>query len=632
MRTKRVDKKRYAILTVIFLLALTASFREAALCSGVPQNITQLKSEIDVLCKKYKIPGASIALVTTDSIMTISTGCSDMKSGVPVTENTIFRTASITKSFLGLCFLNLVEEGKLDLDTPVRLIVPEIDIKNPWQDTAPVRVVHLLEHTSGFDEAHFYEFYNLNDSPEISLKEVLAISPGTRTVRWKPGTRMAYSNHGYLLAGYILEKVVKQRFEDFLEQKILIPIGMTVTSIRCTGAIKPLLAKGYGENGEPVLYKPLYLRPASSLKCSSREMALFVRFMLNRGKVGSDILISEAMLERMEVPATTSAAAAGFKVGYGIGNRPRFWNGLKYFGHGGSILGFTSVYAYNKVYGHGCAVLTNSNNYGYAAILKLALAYLARGIEVELEPGIRLPDSHLNKFTGYYQLHNSSEQLSAPVNILLAGTRITLKNNKLYKSGFMESESPLIAVSGNSFRRKGEPEATIVFLETGEGEKIMADPANYDEYVKTGAWRPVLYRSLVFGALIIMFSAVLYAFIWVPLYFYKRIRQRGELPGYPAMRVMPLLAVLSLFCGVIFFPSQATVEGAQKTVGNMVFFVSTLVFAGSSCISVVLAVVSFWKPVRMMARIYASVLSSACFGMTVYMWYWNLVGLRMWAY
>lgn len=106
--------------------------------------------------------------------------------------------------------MQLVEEGKLSLDEKVQDLVPHVEIKNPWHKTDPVRVKHLLEHTAGFGDIHFSEFYNTRDNPNISLEKALGINPNSRKVRWRPGTRYSYSKPGYAIAGYIIEKVTGQ--------------------------------------------------------------------------------------------------------------------------------------------------------------------------------------------------------------------------------------------------------------------------------------------------------------------------------------------------------------------------------------------------------------------------------------
>jgi len=217
-----------------------------------PKN-ENLKTTIDSLIEKLSIPGAGIAIISKDSIQLIEcAGVANLESGEHVTENTLFQVASISKSFVALGFLKLVEESKIDLNRPVKELIPEIEINNPYENTNPVRIVHLLEHTAGFDAAHFYEYYNFNDDPEIPLQQVLSLNPNSRNVRWKPGSRIAYTNHGYAVAGYILEKITGQRFEDYLKQNILDPIDMTISTFKPIDKNKVLLAQGYTEDNQPL--------------------------------------------------------------------------------------------------------------------------------------------------------------------------------------------------------------------------------------------------------------------------------------------------------------------------------------------------------------------------------------------
>jgi CubicO group peptidase (beta-lactamase class C family) len=115
----------------------------------------------------------------------------------------------VSKSFIALAVVRLCEEGRLSLDAPLRELAPEVAFTNPWEDTYPVRVAHLLEHTTGFDDLHLKEYAFLDGS----LREALAVNPAPRTSRWSPGYYMAYSNGGYALAAYLIEKVTGERFE-----------------------------------------------------------------------------------------------------------------------------------------------------------------------------------------------------------------------------------------------------------------------------------------------------------------------------------------------------------------------------------------------------------------------------------
>jgi CubicO group peptidase (beta-lactamase class C family) len=596
-----------------------------------PITINELSTSIIELLEKYKIPGVGFALVSADSILwTKGVGLANVETSEPVNENTLFRVGSCTKTFIGLGFLKLIEEGKIDGYTPVREIVPEIEIENPWKDTHPVRIIHLLEHTAGFDDIHLNSLYNEED-PEMPLRQALEAKTQLRKVRWQPGTRRAYSSPGYTLAGYILEKITGQQYEDYLKEIILEPIGMFTSSFRLNDESKQLLSTGYGDNYEPFPYFDGYDRPASSLNSSTKEMALFVQFLLNRGNAGEEQIISGASIDRLGTHTTTIASKAGLKDGYSFGVGTRFEDGFKWHGHSGGGPGFIAKYSYIKERGLGYVVLANGFSISeFEAICSLVQSCLIRDIDPPSKPSVQVTVGHLEKYCGYYELRSSRQQLVEFLDILLGGITVSLENDTLFQKEFMSNKEALVPVFLKMFRKLSEPEASRIFTMNPEGNRVFATLGSYFE--KTGIWKPYVYRTLVFSALIMIVSAVIYMFFWMPTHVYKKLKKKENRSKYLRMRVIPLLAILSLVFGFIVVSNQPLITIGHKTIHNMIFFVSTLLFAGFSVLSPVFAIISFNKPVKMIARIYAVFLSFSCFGMTVYLSYWGIIGLRIWAY
>jgi hypothetical protein len=196
----------------------------------------------------------------------------------------------------------------------------------------------------------------------------------------------------------------------------------------------------------------------------------------------------------------------------------------------------------------------------------------------------------------------------------------------------MDTRKPLIPVSQNLFRQPTDPEASRAFFETSDGRMAFASQRSY--YERTAIWKIYVYRTLVFGALIIMISSILYALFWVPIHIYKRLMHRDNRSKYLKMRVVPLLAVVSLIIAVagIVIAEQTVLELGQKTPANVVFVLSTWLFAGLSVLSLFTSYRSLFKPVNMIARWYAVALSVSCFGMTLYLGSWGLIGLKLWSY
>jgi CubicO group peptidase (beta-lactamase class C family) len=627
----------YLFVSLIILITVTTicysqSSANFNIDSQIPSTINELKTRINNMCKQYKIPGVGIALVSKDSIIWIGTiGSANIETGEPITEKTLFRIGSCTKSFIGLGFLKLIEEGKIDLDMPVRELVPEIEIENPWKDIHPVRIVHLLDHTAGFDDSHINSIYNKED-PEMPLKQALDIKADLRRVRWQPGTRYSYSSPGYTLAGYILEKVTGQRYEDYLKEAILKPIGMKSSTFRLTDECKQFLARGYQDNYEPIPYFEGYDRPASSLISSPKEMALFIQFMLNSGSVDEKQIISAKLIDQVGIPSSTIAAKAGLTNGYSFGFDTDFQDGFKWLNHTGGGPGCIAKYAYIKENGIGYTVMANRFIISeFEEMCRMVQRYLIGNMNPPSpQPAVKISGDQLKKYCGYYEYLSSRQQLVRFMDILLGGTTISFENDTLYQQDFMSSKVSLIPVSSNMFRKSNQPEASTIFTSTPEGTMVFATLGSY--YENSGSWKLFVYRTLFFSALIIMVSSIIYMFFWIPVHLFKILRKKENRSKYLRMRVIPLLAILSLVFGTIVVGNQSLVTVGMMTINNIIFFISTLLFAGLSIISLIFSIISFKKPVKMFVRVYALLLSLACFGMTIYLSYWGIIGLRIWAY
>ncbi len=594
------------------------------------QSIQVIDVKLDSIIKGHSIPGAAVAIVSRDSIAWIGCyGYADLENREPVTESTHFRIGSCTKSFTGLGFLKLIEEGQIDINTPVSQIIPEIEIDNPWHDTHPVRVIHLLEHTSGFEDSHLNWFYL--DGPAKSLKQALEEKANLFKVRWPPGTRVSYSSPGYTLAGYILEKVSGQIYEDYIKQKIFEPIGMTTSTIGRSSDNMDLLATGYGDNNEPFPYYYDYDEPAGAMNSSIKEMAIFVKFMLNRGKTDNRQVIDEDLFDLAGMSSTTLAAQAGITTGYGYGVSSGYRGNRRWYSHAGAVPGFYADFTYYPECGLGYVVLLNElGTFYYDDIFDLLENYVACEMDIAPPATADIPESRLKEFCGYYELRNSRMRLMELADILFSGRTIFYENDTLYRRDFMSQKKALIPVSENLFRYPNQPEASVAFVKSADGKMAYTSRSAY--YEKIAGWKPRVYQLLFFGALIIMASAIVYALVWIPIQIYKKVRNKNNRSKYLRMRIIPLLAVLSLILGILALTNQSMLELGLKTVRNQIFYISTLLFALLSFLSVYFTLRSFNRPVKMIASIYAVLLSSACLGLTIYFCFWGIIGLRLWAY
>src|SRR5215475_4918660 len=279
-----------------------------------PKTLEEFQAAARKIVETEHVPGAGIALISGGQVLWCGgIGKADLAQNRDVTCDTEFRVGSISKTFVSLALLKLEEEGRVNLQSRLQDVAPEVPFHNPWEATNPVRITNLLEHTAGFDDMALREVYNTNDSPTTSLPQVLQKFPEPQNVRWPPSTRFAYSNPDYGVAGYLIEKISGQPWPNYVRTNILVPLDISAGDFDLTKSNHQLLAQGYkrsdGKPAQAAAYKEIYLRPAGDLKASPGELGKLVQFFLRRGRAdnGQQLVRAESIL-RMEVPETTLAA------------------------------------------------------------------------------------------------------------------------------------------------------------------------------------------------------------------------------------------------------------------------------------------------------------------------------------
>lgn len=622
-----------ALTTVVLccsgLLTKVVLGAEPAPAEPKPKTIEELKKAIQGVLEKHGAPGAGIALVSKDGILWVGgVGKADLAAKKEVTEDTQFRTGSISKSFVALALLKLQEEGKIDLKAKLMEVAPEIAVVNPWEATHPVLVENLLEHTAGFDDMQLQGAYNTADPPDISLREVFAKFPGPQHVRWPPGTRMAYSNPGYGVAGYLIEKVTGQPFEDYIQEAILTPLGMQNSSFRLTAANRALLARGYkGKPPEPVAYKHIYLEPAGDFKSSPKELALLVQMFLNRGQVGEVQLVRPESIARMEIPETTLGARAGLRFGYGLGNYASLELPLVTQGHEGGIEGFVSSYRYLREGGVGYVVLLNStvSEKPMEEISRLVFDYLTMALPKPAPPRVALSEAELEKFEGYYEPASPRNQRLAFVEGLTGGRTVFEEGGKLYQKALFKSREELIPVSATQFRLEKEPEASVVFCEGEDGKKVMTGFA-YRERVSP--WWPHIRVGLLMASLALMVTSLLFALVWIPRKLLGRMKEVRHL----WVRAVPLLAALALVAIVFLMQQMDFTDMTSANLKTITLWALTWLFPLLSVGGLVLAARSSSREVRRGVRIHSLLVALGCTTVAAFFFAWGLVGVRIWTW
>jgi CubicO group peptidase (beta-lactamase class C family) len=602
-----------------------------------PKTLEELQKAMKEVVEKNHVTGAGVALVSNGQLLWCGgLGKADLAANRDIACDTEFRVGSISKTFVALALLKLEEEGRINLYARLQDVAPEIPMKNRWGNTNPVRIVNLLEHSAGFDDMEFAEVYNRHDRADYPLLDVFKRFQEPESVRWPAGTRFAYSNPGYGIAGYVIEKVTGQPFDAYIQQRILAPLEITVGDFRLTEANRAALAQGYqGTPPRAVSYKNIYLRPAGDMKASPGELAKLLQFFLRRGKAGDIQLVKPDSIARMEYPETTSSAKHGLRLGYGLANYTKSDGGVITHGHDGGIDGFISSYRYMPEQNWGYVVLLNSTVSGKALedLNHLTIDFLSKDFPKPQQPVISLAAKELKKFSGYYAPRAPRNQLFALMEQLTGGTWTRVADGKLECSAlFGKGHEMLLPVGKNLFRGEKEPEATAVFFPDANGRMIyVRSGANGESYGERVF--PIWFFTrllLLVASAVVMASALPYALVWgFWLLLAKYIRKIKRMK-HVRVRAVPLLAVLSLLV-IVFAFTKATNEIGVFNFWSLLIFVGTIAFLLLSLAGLALAVSVPKREIHKWARIHSLLVSMACCIVTLFLSAWHLIGLRLWA-
>ena len=290
---------------------------------------------------KNDLAGAVVVVVKDGQVLLAKGyGHADVATGQPVDPaTTLFRVGSISKLFTWTAVMQLVEQGKLDLDADVNRY---LDFRVPPRDGQPVTLRELMTHTPGFEETIRNLF--ASDAQHL-LGNAAWVKEWVPGRIYPPGLVPAYSNYGAALAGYIVQRVSGQPFDDYVEAHILQPLGMQYATFRqpLPAALAPHMAKGYAQAGAPA--KPFELvnaAAAGALSASGEAMARFMLAQLQGGSYnGAQILAPATLREMFDYRRAAVPGLPAMALGFYHMDR----NGQDILGHAGDTQWFHSELA-----------------------------------------------------------------------------------------------------------------------------------------------------------------------------------------------------------------------------------------------------------------------------------------------
>ncbi len=592
-------------------------------------RIVRLRAAVAEVLRREGVPGVGLALVDRSGVIWAGgVGTADLEGLRPVGDDTLFRVASITKSFVALGVARLHERGRLDLDAPVAPLLPDVELPNRWSQEAPVTLAHLLEHTAGFDDMHLDEFWG-EGAEALPLHDVLARNPRSRATRWRPGTRFSYSNPGYTVAAAALERVTGERYQDFLHREVLAPLGIEDARFGFDPAIADRLSDGHDAPNHKTPYVGIYHHPAGALITSPAELAKLTHHLLVR----SDAVVGPAMLDRIERSDTLPYAARD--VDFGLGNYGDVLHPVKCRGHDGGVPGFTSAYRYCPDAGVGYVMLLNGSFSlrAYLEIRMLLFEALTEGMDLAPPARGSPTREELERVAGFYDFANPRHELAGFLERLLGGMNVVHEDGQLVLRPLMGGSIALVPTPDGGFRLPHEGGTSIRFDRDRDGDDVMLLHGGHFE--RGSLWLAHLKLRAVQTALRIMQYAVVAFVLWLILLLAKPAIGRAVTRVEVGLLAPPALASLTLFAAVVLVqvvPLERFMTRTPESMGLCALTIAYAMFSGIGVATALAAIARGGETSRSLVRAFAMLASSTCFAMTMWLLVNGIIGLRTWSY
>ena len=290
-----------------------------------------------------RLPALSIVLVDDQQVVRAQGyGFQDRDCKVPATAETVYRVGSVSKLFTDVAVMQLVEEGKLDLDAPLAKYVPEFKpVTKPDHKAITLRM--LMAHRSGLIREP--PVGNYFDPTEPRLETTILSMNGIDVV-YPPGEKQKYSNGAIALVGYTLQKTQNEKFEALVQRRVIDPLGMRSSSFAATPAVRKNLADAvmwtYHGREFPAPSFELGEAPAGCMYSTVHDLARFQSCLFAGGKAGGRQLLKPETIAEMFRP---QFAKPDEKEGFGLGFHVSELDGHKQVSHGGAIYGFATQWA-----------------------------------------------------------------------------------------------------------------------------------------------------------------------------------------------------------------------------------------------------------------------------------------------
>jgi CubicO group peptidase (beta-lactamase class C family) len=402
-------------------------------------------------------PGLSIAVVRDQELVWAKGyGFADLESRRPATPSTLYRLGSVTKLFTATAILQLRDDGKVALDDPVAQHLPELRIRNPFPDSQPVTLRHLLTQTSGLTRDAPFPYWTTHVFPS---REELQASLADLELTHRPGETYKYSNLGMALLGLVIERRSGLSYAEYLQQRIFAPLGMTSSTAAPTAEHHRRRATSYyrkaadGTRRTFDYYDMVGLAAAGNAVSSVEDLAAFARLQFREGGIQ---VLAAATVREMQRPQFVYPS---FEGGRGLGFAVSRSGGVTFVSHGGWIGGNRTHFLLVTAEKVAVIVAANADDADPAFYARRAYELLAPAIAAATAtsaeaPAPRVADPSWQRYTGTY-----TDPWGWEYEVLVLDGRLVLyEHNYPPEDDPRDGITPLTPVSEHTFRMPdGEP-------------------------------------------------------------------------------------------------------------------------------------------------------------------------------
>lgn len=627
--------KRFFWMVIAFVIsAWLAGVAVAEPSSGRKVNPIEMEAFLDgylaAQMAVQHIAGATVAVVQDGQILlTKGYGLANVAQGIAVDpDKTLFRIASISKLFTWTAVMQLAELGRVDLDTDINRY---LDFTIPATFPQPITLNHLMAHTAGFEDLN-YQMLALTPEQHPPLNTVLRRNMPAR-IR-PPGQYSSYSNYGTGLAGYIVARESGMSFDDYIEQHILIPLGMNFTTSRqpLPGHLADKMSIGYTFRDGQYQPQPFYFlnnSPAGSFSASATDMARFMLAHLEEGHYEGATILQPATIRQMHTRHFThDSRLSGLAHGFCEMNM----NGQRIIGHGGTLEDFHSILF--LIPEHSLGVFLSTNSLGGSVIMTPFLqAFMEYWFPQRLPPLIPPTDfaTRGERFSGSFRMNRKSYHtpekllaLSMPFSIRSDGEGLIV-TSPFFSPQYYREVAPLVF-------RQSDHDNLIIFREDAQGRISHAFygllpflALEKNQWHETPAFNLIL--------LTICFLLFISILVMAPIRFYIRrhltVQPSEDFWGRLARWWAGLLAILGLLLPLLGM--VALEDRIGLLAGNMplwfLFQIASVLVALLSAGMIAFALLAWQRRIWSLAgRLHYTLFCLGAGGLVWFLYFWNLLG------